>query len=164
MLGINIDQLINDGKSLLKSLIGNDDALLLAPGGTRDSGYSGSDSEKFSCDYFNEAHKIKEPMEMLKISKQKVHTLWQQKKLKLEQCLQLRVFEQDCSQMMEWLNYNNKVVLMNYTDIGHSYSSAYDLLQKHEQFHKNCFVSLKKILLLCLNMLNLRVVLQVFSI
>lgn len=29
---------------------------------------------------------------------------------------------------------------MNYTDIGQSYASAYDLLQKHEQFHKNCFV------------------------
>ncbi|RMZ94452.1 triple functional domain [Brachionus plicatilis] len=139
VLGINIDQLINDGKNLLRNLIGNDDSLLMAPGGTRDSGYSGSESEKFSNDFFNEAHKIKEPMELLKVSKQKVHALWQQKKLKLEQCLQLRVFEQDCSQMMEWLNYNNKVVLMNYTDIGHSYSSAYDLLQKHEQFHKNCF-------------------------
>jgi hypothetical protein len=43
--------------------------------------------------------------------------------------------------MMEWLNYNNKCVLMNYTDIGQSYSSAYELLQKHEQFHKNCFVN-----------------------
>jgi hypothetical protein len=43
--------------------------------------------------------------------------------------------------MMDWLSYNNKSVLMNYTDIGHSYASAYDLLQKHEQFHKNCFVS-----------------------
>jgi hypothetical protein len=41
---------------------------------------------------------------------------------------------------MDWLNYNNKSVLMNYTDIGQSFSSAHDLLQKHEQFHKNCFV------------------------
>ena len=41
---------------------------------------------------------------------------------------------------MDWLNYNNKSVLMNYTDIGQSYASAHDLLQKHEQFHKNCFV------------------------
>jgi len=75
----------------------------------------------------------------LRINKQKVHNLWQQKKLKLEQCLQLRVFEQDCAQMLEWLNYNNKCVLMNYTDIGQSYANALDLLQKHEQFHKNCF-------------------------
>ena len=70
------------------------------------------------------AGKIKEPMEQLRIGKQKVHNLWQQKKLKLEQCLQLRVFEQDCAQMLEWLNYNNKCVLINYTDIGQSYGSA----------------------------------------
>lgn len=43
--------------------------------------------------------------------------------------------------MMDWLSYNNKSVLMNYTDIGQSYASAFELLQKHEQFHKNCFVS-----------------------
>jgi kalirin len=141
IFGITIEHLINDGKNLLKSLIGHyeNNEILLAPGGTRDSGYSGSESEKFNCDYFNEAGKIKEPMEQLRIGKQKVHNLWQQKKLKLEQCLQLRVFEQDCAQMLEWLNYNNKCVLINYTDIGQSYGSALDLLQKHEQFHKNCF-------------------------
>ena len=165
IFGINIDQLILEARQLLKILIGHDNnEILLAPGGTRDSGYSGSESEKFSCDYFNEASKIKEPMEQLRLSKQKIQSLWQQKKLKLEQCLQLRVFEQDCNQvsyilrlnieisnlnnffvlfkMMEWLNYNNKCVLMNYTDIGQSYGGALDLLQKHEQFHKNCYVSL----------------------
>lgn len=101
IFGITIEQIINEGRNLLKILIGQDinESLLLAPGGNRDSGYSGSESEKFNCDYFNEAHKIKEPMEQMRISKQKVQSLWQQKKLKLEQCLQLRVFEQDCSQV-----------------------------------------------------------------
>ncbi len=125
---------------MLKLLVGHDhNEILIAPGGTRDSGYSGSESEKFSCDYFNEASKIKEPMEQLRIGKQKIQNLWQQKKLKLEQCLQLRIFEQDCSQMMEWINYNSKAILINYTDIGQSYATAYELLQNHEQFHKNCF-------------------------
>lgn len=143
VFGINIEQLVTEGKQLLRVLCGHENnEILLAPGGTRDSGYSGSESEKLNCDYFNEASKIKEPMEQLRTSKQKVQSLWQQKKLKLEQCLQLRMFEQDCTQMMEWLNYNNKSVLMNYTDIGQSYASAFDLLQKHEAFHKNCFVSI----------------------
>ena len=144
VLSINIEHLINEAKQLLKILVGHESSgneLLLAPGGTRDSGYSGSESEKFNCDYFNEANRIKEPMEQLRVAKQKVQNLWQQKKLKLEQCMQLRNFEQDCAQMMDWLNYNNKCVLMNYTDIGQSYAGAFDLLQKHEQFHKNCFVS-----------------------
>ena len=140
VFGLSIDQLINEARYMLKLLVGHDhNEILLAPGGTRDSGYSGSESEKFSCDYFNEASKIKEPMEQLRIGKQKIQNLWQQKKLKLEQCLQLRIFEQDCSQMMEWINYNSKAILINYTDIGQSYASAYELLQNHEQFHKNCF-------------------------
>jgi kalirin len=101
IFGINIDQIINEGRLLLRMLVGNDsNEILLAPGGTRDSGYSGSESEKFNCDYFNEASKIKEPIEQLRAAKQKIQNLWQQKKLKLEQCLQLRIFEQDCAQVI----------------------------------------------------------------
>ena len=40
--------------------------------------------------------------------------------------------------MIDWLNHNYKSVLMNSTVIGQSFSSAHDLLQKHEQFHKLC--------------------------
>jgi kalirin len=101
IFGLSIDQLINEARYLLKILVGHEsNEILLAPGGTRDSGYSGSESEKFSCDYFNEAGKIKDHMEQLRIGKQKIQNLWQQKKLKLEQCLQLRIFEQDCSQVI----------------------------------------------------------------
>jgi kalirin len=113
VFSMNIEQLIADAKNLLKTLIGHDNnEILLAPGGTRDSGYSGSESEKFNCDYFSEASKIKEPMEQLRVSKQKVQNLWQQKKLKLEQCLQLRVFEQDCSQV----SFNMNDALINLMD------------------------------------------------
>lgn len=104
VFGIAIDQLINEGRNLLKILVGNEvgnEMLLLGGlGGTRDSGYSGSESERpFNCDYFGEAVKIKEPIEQLRNAKHKVQNLWQQKKLKLEQCLQLRVFEQECNQV-----------------------------------------------------------------
>jgi hypothetical protein len=43
--------------------------------------------------------------------------------------------------MLEWLDYNNSSILMNYTDIGQCYTDAMELLNKHEQYHKNCFVS-----------------------
>ena len=92
-------------------------------------------------DHFNDSTRVKELADHLKIAKQKVQSVWQQKKLKLEQCLQLRIFEQDCTQMLDWLSYNSKAILVNYTDIGHSHASAYDLLQNHELFHNNCFVN-----------------------
>ena len=106
VFGITIEQLINEARNLLKSLIGIETNDLISGIGNRDSGYSGSESEKFNCDYFSEAGKIKEPMEQLRISKQKVQNLWQQKKLKLEQCLQLRVFEQDCNQVKSMFELN----------------------------------------------------------
>lgn len=109
---ISIDPLINEGKNLLKILIGDDvniqqqlqqQSLLQTAAGTRDSGYSGSSgestNEKYYFDYFNEAIKIKEPMEIMRAAKQKLQSLWQQKKIKLEQCLQLRIFEQECNQV-----------------------------------------------------------------
>ncbi len=106
---ITIEPIINDGRNLLKNLIGEDmqqqhqNNQNLLQAGARDSGYSGSSSsecnEKFNFDYFNEANKIKEPMELLRTSKQKLQSLWQQKKIKLEQCLQLRIFEQECNQV-----------------------------------------------------------------
>ena len=58
--GIKIDQLILEARQLLKILIGHDNnEILLAPGGTRDSGYSGSESEKFSCDFSTKLAKSK---------------------------------------------------------------------------------------------------------
>ena len=50
--------------------------------------------------------------------------LWQIKKTKLEQCLQLRVFEQDCEKMFDWIFSNKESFLVNYVDIGHSYVTA----------------------------------------
>lgn len=98
VFGINVEQLINEGRSLLKML--NQDVSNANNELIRDSGYSDlSDAGKFMNDYFGEAGKIREPIEQLRTAKQKISSLWQQKKLKLEQCLQLRIFEQDCNQV-----------------------------------------------------------------
>jgi hypothetical protein len=45
--------------------------------------------------------------------------------------------------MIDWLQFNTNNLLTYYTDIGHSHSSALDLLNKHDLFLKNCFVSFK---------------------
>jgi hypothetical protein len=50
--------------------------------------------------------------------------------------------------MLEWLNYNNGCILSNYTDIGQNYNNSIELLNKHEIFHKSCFVSIIFILLI----------------
>ena len=57
--------------------------------------------------------------------------LWQIKKTKLEQCLQLRIFEQDCEKMFDWIFSNKESFLVNYVDIGHSYVTAKKLQDEH---------------------------------
>ena len=79
-------------------------------------------------------------MEQLRHVKQMVQTLWHQKKIKLEQVLQLRLFESECNQMFEWLSYNSSCLLSTYTDIGQSHAHAIELLNRHEHFQKNCLV------------------------
>jgi hypothetical protein len=107
LFSMSIEPVVNEGRELLKVLNGANgmglDNQQFMPG-TRDSGYSGSINEitgieKFHFDYFNEAIKIKEPIEQLRVAKQKLQNAWQQKKVKLEQCLQLRMFEQDFNQV-----------------------------------------------------------------
>lgn len=57
--------------------------------------------------------------------------LWQIKKTKLEQCLQLRIFEQDCEKMFDWIYSNKEAFLVNYVDIGHSHATAKKLQDEH---------------------------------
>lgn len=115
-----------EGRNLMRSLMsgsgGGPHTEEMLASGTRDSGYSGSSeadfsvtsgAAKFGCDYFGEAAKIKEPVEHMRVAKQKVQSLWQQKKLKLEQCLQLRMFEQDCNQVTYTFSFFNSLIYLN---------------------------------------------------
>ncbi|KAH9644207.1 hypothetical protein HF086_008696 [Spodoptera exigua] len=46
------------------------------------------------------------------------HKLWQHKKMQLDQCFQLRLFEQDCEKMLEWIVNHRTAFLATYVEIG----------------------------------------------
>jgi len=60
--------------------------------------------------------------------------LWQHKKVKLDQCFQWRLFEQDCEKMFDWILHNRDVFQMSYVEIGHNYSVAKSLQDEHQKF------------------------------
>ncbi|EDV95637.1 GH15671 [Drosophila grimshawi] len=60
--------------------------------------------------------------------------LWQHKKVKLDQCFQWRLFEQDCEKMFDWILHNRDVFQMSYVEIGHNYSGAKSLQDEHQKF------------------------------
>lgn len=62
--------------------------------------------------------------------------------MKLDQCFQLRLFEQDCEKMYDWVCRNRDVFLMNYIEIGETYQAAKDLQEEHNHFTFNSMVKL----------------------
>lgn len=109
---INIDPLINDGQHLLNMLRGNNE----------NDNYMIKTAQQrtYPLDYFDEARKISlvrskqfyfpkrwsvvvffKVMDNLRSAKERCFQLWHQKKNRLEQNLQLKLFEQDCDRVRQ---------------------------------------------------------------
>ncbi|XP_052122184.1 kalirin isoform X6 [Frankliniella occidentalis] len=118
-----------------------------------DSGYSGRDSEASSGvsnpDLQASVPQILQHLEAIHSQQQQLLQLWHHKKLKLDQCFQLRLFEQDCDKMLDWICRNRDVFLMNYVEIGRSYKLAKKLQEEHSHFtmsSMNVYVNINHIL------------------
>ncbi|CAG9857602.1 unnamed protein product [Phyllotreta striolata] len=88
-------------------------------------------------------------LEAVHSSRHNLLQLWHQKKLKLDQCFQLRLFEQDCDKMFEWIRHNKDVFLLNYVEIGRAYQMAKQLQEDHQRFKcgsTNVYVNVNRIL------------------
>lgn len=79
-------------------------------------------------------NQVLQQLETSKNTQQQLLILWQQKKLKLDQCFQLRLFEQDCEKMFEWIMHNRDVFQQNYKDIGVNHLTAKNLQEDHNRF------------------------------
>ncbi|XP_044733840.1 triple functional domain protein isoform X3 [Chrysoperla carnea] len=88
-------------------------------------------------------------LEAVRSAQQHLLQLWQHKRAKLDQCFQLRLFEQDCEKMFDWICHNRDVFLLNYVEIGHSYQLAKNLQEEHQHFtmsSMNVYVNINRIL------------------
>ncbi|XP_046675322.1 triple functional domain protein isoform X5 [Homalodisca vitripennis] len=126
-----------------------------------DSGYSGRDSEASSTvsnpDLQAAVPQILQNLEAIRTSKNHLLQLWHHKKLKLDQCFQLRLFEQDCEKMFDWICHNRDVFLMNYVEIGHSYQLAKELQEEHNHFtmsSMSVYVNINRILAVASRMME----------
>nr|XP_006819273.1 PREDICTED: kalirin-like [Saccoglossus kowalevskii] len=104
---------------------------------TTDSGYSGSSSgstASANSDFQNVVPKISNLLENLHVTREELQKMWYSRKFKLDQCFQMRVFEQDCEKMFDWISHNRELFLVNYTEIGHSTPVARELQEEHKNF------------------------------
>ncbi|XP_046401247.1 triple functional domain protein [Ischnura elegans] len=123
--------------------------------GGYDSGYSGRESDEASGvgsagpDLQASVAPILQNLEAVHSAQQHLLQLWHHKKLKLDQCFQLRLFEQDCEKMFDWIYHNRDVFLLNYVEIGHSYQLAKELQDEHNHFSMSSmgvYVNINRIL------------------
>ncbi|KAI4889787.1 hypothetical protein NFI96_030817, partial [Prochilodus magdalenae] len=76
-------------------------------------------------------------LDKLQATRQHLLQAWHNRKQQLDQCFQLRLYEQDAEKMFEWIGHNKELFLQTHTDIGVSYQHATDLQTQHDHFAMN---------------------------
>ncbi|EAA11276.4 AGAP006107-PA [Anopheles gambiae str. PEST] len=95
------------------------------------------------------ATNVLQQLETTRNAQQQLLNLWQHRKTKLDQCFQLRLFEQDCEKMFDWILHNRDVFQETYVEIGHNYAIAKNLQEEHQRFaitSRNVCVNINRIL------------------
>jgi triple functional domain protein len=132
ILKLPLDDLEEQGQKLLGKLT---QYMTRIDGTTNGANSSDASSPSSSNpDINNTINKVLQKLESSRNAQQQLLILWQQKKTKLDQCFQLRLFEQDCEKMFEWIMHNREVFQQNYMDIGVNHLSAKNLQEDHNRF------------------------------
>ncbi|XP_059088154.1 triple functional domain protein-like isoform X1 [Tigriopus californicus] len=147
ILKLPVENIDNVGQQLLQRLS------MCESGNSYDSGYSGRDSTASNMtsnpDMQGTIPDIMQLLDHVHSGQQQLLQLWQIKKMKLDQCLQLRHFEQDCEKMFDWIFHHRSQFLNNYVSIGRSYQEAKKLQDDHNHFtmgSNNVFSNINRIL------------------
>ncbi|XP_051985930.1 kalirin-like [Xyrauchen texanus] len=100
------------------------------------------------ADFQSLVPKISALLDKLQVTRQHLLQAWHNRKHQLDQCFQLRLYEQDAEKMFEWIGHNKELFLQSLTDIGVSYQHAADLQTQHDHFamnSMNAYVNISRI-------------------
>ncbi|KAM9308253.1 triple functional domain protein [Gastrophryne carolinensis] len=131
-----IEDLDNEGQKLLQQIQNSES-------------FSPKNSSSGNADLQNFLPKVSTMLDRLHSTRQHLNQVWHQRKMKLDQCFQLRLFEQDAEKMFDWITHNKSLFLTSYTDIGTGHSQALDLQTQHNHFAMNCmnvYVNINRIM------------------
>ncbi|XP_073781896.1 triple functional domain protein isoform X2 [Danio rerio] len=95
------------------------------------------------------APKVQALLDKLHGTRQHLHQAWHLRKLKLDQCFQLRLFQQDAEKMFDWIVHNKGLFLTTYTEIGANHQHVMELQTQHNHFAMNCmnvYVNISRIM------------------
>ncbi|XP_053624403.1 kalirin isoform X1 [Plodia interpunctella] len=125
---VPVDELEAQGERVVQRLEAAEAACAEASG-------SGGDAAAFHC---GSASGVRAQLAAVRSAHAHAHKLWQHKKMQLDQCFQLRLFEQDCEKMLEWIVNHRTAFLATYVEIGRSCTAAKRLQEEHARFAAAC--------------------------
>uniref|UniRef100_A0A7N8XDG2 non-specific serine/threonine protein kinase n=1 Tax=Mastacembelus armatus TaxID=205130 RepID=A0A7N8XDG2_9TELE len=131
-----VEELDREGQRLLQCIRSSD-------------GFSGRNCISGSADFQSLVPKVASLLDKLHSTRQHLHQMWHVRKLKLDQCFQLRLFEQDAEKMFDWISHNKEVFLQSHTEIGRGYQHAVELQTQHNHFamnSMNAYVNINRIM------------------
>uniref|UniRef100_A0A3Q2ZY59 Kalirin RhoGEF kinase a n=2 Tax=Kryptolebias marmoratus TaxID=37003 RepID=A0A3Q2ZY59_KRYMA len=131
-----VEELDREGQRLLQCIRSSD-------------GFSGRNCISGSTDFQSLVPKVASLLDKLHSTRQHLHQMWHVRKLKLDQCFQLRLFEQDAEKMFDWISHNKEVFLQSHTEIGRSDQHAVELQTQHNHFamnSMNAYVNINRIM------------------
>ncbi|XP_028673796.1 triple functional domain protein isoform X1 [Erpetoichthys calabaricus] len=131
-----IEDLDTEGQKLLQRIQSSD-------------GFSNKNTANSNADLQSLVPKVSSMLDKLHSTRQHLHQMWHVRKLKLDQCFQLRLFEQDAEKMFDWIMHNKGLFLTSYTEIGTNHPHAMELQTQHNHFAMNCmnvYVNISRIM------------------
>ncbi|KTG39807.1 hypothetical protein cypCar_00024495 [Cyprinus carpio] len=132
----SVSKVSQDGKALLDVL-----QRPLSPGN--------SESLTASANYSKAVHCILDVVHEVLHHQRRLESVWQHRKVRLHQRLQLCVFQQDVQQVIDWIENHGEAFLSKHTGVGKSLHRARALQKRHDDFEEvaqNTYTNADKLL------------------
>ncbi|XP_047432143.1 kalirin-like isoform X2 [Mugil cephalus] len=129
-----VDALDREGRSLLQRM-------RLGPShgdSSNDSGGCHGSWLSGGADFQSVAPKVASLLDRLQAGRSHLLQSWSDKKLHLDQALQLHLFEQDAAKMSEWISHSKELFLQSLAEVGLNHQHSVELQNQNQHFTKNC--------------------------
>ncbi|XP_035854250.1 kalirin-like isoform X2 [Sander lucioperca] len=132
-----VDALEREGRSLLQRM------RLAPPHGEASADGGGGCCSHGSwlsggADFQSVAPKVSSLLERLQAARGHLLQSWSDRKLLLDQGLQLHLYQQDAAKMSEWIAHSKELFMQSLAEVGQNHQHALDLQTQHQHFTANC--------------------------
>ncbi|KAI4817912.1 hypothetical protein KUCAC02_011284, partial [Chaenocephalus aceratus] len=145
-----IEELDTEGQRLLQRIQSSESfSNRNGSSGGGGGGGSGGGGGMCNADTQGLVPRVTQLLDKLHSTRQHLHQAWHVRKLQLDQCFQLRLFEQDAEKMFDWIMHNKGLFMAGYTEIGNNHPHAIELQTQHNHFAMNCmnvYVNINRIM------------------